>query len=289
MRNAIRAMLPSLVSRLPAVRGRGRFILLMDRVLTDEDDPSSYHVVGELNGGVPFQFDLRPWGQKFAYYYRVWEQDYISTLRSLYSGGWFVDVGSSLGLYVVCMAGAVRAAGGRIAAIEPVPFNMERQKQNIELNGIGDIVECARVAVGSSPGRVTLAVDPAGADNNAFINADGGIEADVVTLDTLVAHRQWSPVGAIKIDVEGYEPEVIAGAKEMLARDRPVILAEFNRERMAINGFDIGPSWDFLRGLGYDAYILDHGLLRRVDEPALHENLFFLSQPAAIPESLRVP
>lgn len=276
MRNAIRALLPPVISRLPGVRGRGRMTLLLDRLLTDAGDPRSYETTGTLNGGVRFHFDLRPWGQKFAYYYRAWEHDYISTMRSLYRGGWFVDVGSSLGLYVVCLAEAVRARGSRIASIEPVPFNRERQQVNVALNGAEELVEYADVALGAGPAVVRLSVDPAHADNNAFVSDAGDVAVEVVAFDALCERRGWQGIGAMKIDVEGYEPMVIEGARTTIARDRPVILAEFNRERMAINGFTIEPSWQFLHGLGYRAFILAHGRLLPIDEPALHENIFFV-------------
>ena len=276
MRKAIRTLLPPFLSRLPDVRGRGRMTLLIDRLLTDEKDPDSYNTIGILNGNVRFQFDLRPWGQKFAYYYRSWESNAISTFRALYRGGWFIDVGSSLGLYVVCMADVVRARGGRIAAIEPVPFNRDRQNINVALNNAQDLVEYAAVALGSEPGQIRLAVDPLHADNNAYFSDDGDVEVEVVTLDALCASRRWSPVGAIKMDVEGYEPKVFEGARETVTRDRPVILAEFNRERMAINGFSIAPSWDFLHGNEYRAYVLERGYLQQIDDPGSHENLFFI-------------
>lgn len=276
MREAIRALLPPLLSRIPDIRGRGRVTLLLDRMLTDSSDRRSYETTGTLNGGFRFRFDLRPWGQKFAYYYGQWEQDLIAVMRAHYRGGWFVDVGSSLGLYVVCMTDVVRARGGKIASIEPVPFNRERQEINIALNGAEDLVEHANVAVGAEPGRVFLTVDAQHADNNAYITAEGEIAVDVVTLDALCRERNWSPVGAIKIDVEGYEPKVIEGARETITRHRPVVLAEFNRERMAINGFTIDDSWRFMREQGYEVHILDRGRLRRIDAPAAHENLFFI-------------
>lgn len=288
-RNALRAMLPPLLSRLPAVRGRGRVTLLFDRILTDERDPRSFHVTGSLNGGFRFHFDLRPWGQKFAYYYRSWEPDAIRALRALYTGGWFVDVGSSLGLYVVCMSDVVRAAGGRIASIEPIPFNLERQAVNVALNGVADLVDTAPVAVGSAPGRVFLSVDPSHADNNAFVSTEGEMSVEVVPLDDLAARRNWSPVGAMKIDVEGYEPEVVAGARATIARDRPVVLAEFNRERMAINGFSMHESWDFFLDHQYEAYVLDHRRLRKIGEPGSHEDLFFVPRDRAIPCHMLAP
>jgi FkbM family methyltransferase len=280
-RTGLRAILPSVLSRLPAIRGRGRATLLLDRVVTDSGDPRSYETIGTLNDGVRFQFDLRPWGQKFAYYYRTWEEDEIRTLRSLYRGGWFVDVGSSLGLYVVCMADRVRAAGGQIGSIEPVPFNVERQRRNIALNGIDDLVEIAPLAVGAQEGRVFLALDPLHADNNAFVAEAGEIEVPLVTLDALVTHRQWSPIGALKMDVEGYEAAVIAGARQTIAREMPIILAEFNRERMAINGFTMDESWTFLAGLGYEAFVLDGGQLVLLQKPGVHENLFFIPSSRA--------
>jgi FkbM family methyltransferase len=267
-----------MIARLPDVRGRGRVTLLLDRLLTDGADARSYQTIGELNGGFRFAFDLRPWGQKFAYYYRSWEADYVRVLRSLYRGGWFVDVGSSLGLYVVSMSDLVRAAGGHIASIEPIPFNKRRQEVNVRLNGIEDLVDYADVALGSEPGRVFLAVDPMHADNNAFISTEGDVEVQVVTLDQLCRDRGWSGIGAIKMDVEGYEPMVVEGGRETIARERPPILAEFNRERMDINGFTMDASWNFLCGLGYRAFRLERGRLVSIDDPGEHQNLFFVPE-----------
>ena len=277
-RNALRSAIAAGIAHLPDVRGRGRVTLLLDRLLTDSDDPQSYETVGHLNGAFRFAFDLRPWGQKFAYYYRRWEDDYVEVLRGLYRGGWFIDVGSSLGLYVVCLSDLVRAAGGRIASIEPVPFNKKRQVVNVRLNGIDDLVEYADVALGAEAGRVFLAVDPTHADNNAFVSTVGDVEVPVVTLDQLCRDRGWRGVGAIKMDVEGYEPRIIEGGRETIARERPPILAEFNRERMVINGFTIDDSWNFLHSLGYRAFRLDRRRLVPIDAPGEHQNLFFVPE-----------
>lgn len=277
-RNAIRAAIAAAIAHSPDVRGRGRVTLLLDRLLTNPADPRSYETVGRINGNFRFAFDLRPWGQKFAYYYRAWEPDYIHVLRGLYRGGWFVDVGSSLGLYVVSMSDLVRAAGGRIASIEPVPFNKKRQVVNVQLNGIEELVDYADVALGAEPGRVFLAVDPIHADNNAFISVEGDLEVPVVTLDQLARDRGWRGIGAIKMDVEGYEPRVIEGGRETIARERPPILAEFNRERMEINGFTIDDSWNFLLGLGYRAFRLENWRLVGIDDPGEHQNLFFVPE-----------
>ena len=277
IRNALRALLPPVLSRLPNVRGKGRVTLLLDRLLTNPNDPRSYETIGVVNGGdFRLHLDLRPWGQKFAYYYRVWDEEQIAAFRDLYRGGWFIDVGSSIGLYVVAMGARVRAAHGRIASIEPIPFNVALQIENVKLNGFEDLVEYAPVALGSEPGSVALVVDPVDAGNNAFIHPTGTARVDVVTLDDLCRQRGWNGIGAIKMDIEGYEPPVIAGAREIIARDRPVILAEFHRERMRINGFTIDDSWNFLMSLGYRASFLDGRALRPLPEPGEQQNIFFV-------------
>jgi FkbM family methyltransferase len=229
-----------------------------------------------LLGRFPFHFDLRPWGQKFAYYYGQWERDLIEAFRGLYRGGTFVDVGSSLGLYVVCMSDVVRTAGEKIISIEPVPQNLTRQRSNVVLNDIEDLVEYVPLCVGAERGLVHLFADELGGDNNAFIAESGGLACEVVPLDDLAEERQWPRIGALKIDVEGYDPLVIEGARRRIERDRPVILTELNRERMAINNLSLEPAWALFRDLRYRAFRVDRRVLRPVIDPGVHENLFFV-------------
>jgi FkbM family methyltransferase len=273
---ALRRGARALLSHTRHFRGKGRITLAIDRLVTNSNDPDSYNTVGLLLGRFPFHFDLRPWGQKFAFYYGEWEGGLIVAFRNLYRGGLFVDVGSSLGLYVVCMTDLVRAAGERIVSIEPVPRNLARQRDNIDLNRISDVVDIVPICVGAERGVVHLVVDEAGGDNNAFIARSGGIACDVVPLDELAAERDWPRIGAMKIDVEGYDPFVIEGARRRIERDRPILLVEFNRERMAINELAIEPSWTFLRGLGYRAFRLEGDALVPLSEAGAYENLFFV-------------
>jgi len=284
-----RSLLPAALGSIPAFKGKGRITLLLDRVLTDVRNPRSYQVTGCLNNGVRFNFDLRPWGQKFAYYYREWEGEHINVLRRLYSGDVFLDVGSSLGLYVVSMGKAVRSFGGSIISVEPVPFNLERQKRNVSLNNLEDLVTYVQCALGSERALVRLKADPLEADNNAFIAHEGGIEVVVSRLDDLVAETDWGRIGTIKMDVEGYEPMVIEGARETIRRDRPVILAEFCRERMDINGFSMERTWEFLvDDLNYRCFRLSlrDKKLHLLESAGLLENLFFIPTDVVIAPDL---
>lgn len=281
MRNGIRAALAGLIAATPEFRGRGRLTLVLDRILTDLSDPRSYIATGQLNDGSLFVFDLRSFGQKFAFYYRRCERAHVRALRRLYTGDAFVDVGSSLGLFVVGMGSVVRERGGRILSFEPVPFNLERQRVNIALNNLQDVVDLFPFALGASGGVVRMTTDPSRADNNAIVTTEGDLEVPVRSLDEVARTEQLPRIGMMKIDVEGYEPAVLIGARERIERDRPILFAEFNRERMEINGFEMSDSWVLLQDLGYACHRLERGRLRRLDEPGNHENLFFL--PAGRP------
>lgn len=257
-------------------RGKGRIVLLVDGWLTDRSTVESSTVVDTVNSLASFQFDLRPFGQKFAYYYGEWERDHIFAIRSLYRGGAFMDVGSSLGLYVVCLGDLVANAGASVISVEPVPQNLVRQKRNVELNGYQKLVRYFQVALGSAAGELRIGFDEMSGDNNAIIHESGDIAIPVTTLDRLVDDSECGRVGLIKIDVEGYEPEVVEGARKTIIRDRPIVFAEFNRERMKINGFEMTRSWSFFLDHGYQGHQLLGRKLSLLKQPGDIENIYFL-------------
>src|SRR5258706_2220716 len=117
------------------------------------------------------------------------------------------------------MGDAVRSFGGSIISVEPVPFNLEKQKKNVALNHLEDLVTYVQCALGRERASLRIKTDPLMADNNAFIAHEGGLEIAVVPLDDLVNENEWGRIGAMKIDVEGYEPMVIEGAKRTIRRD----------------------------------------------------------------------
>jgi FkbM family methyltransferase len=276
MRDGLRRLTAAVLSRLPRFRGKGRITLRLDAWLTDLDDPSSYITVGVLNGGRKFTFDLRAWGQKFAFYYGEWEREHVDALRRLYRGGVFLDIGSSIGLYPVSLGREIAAHGGSIISVEPVALNSTRQRVNLRLNGIESMVTLLEIGLGSADGELRMRVDPTGADNNALVAANGDVVVPVRRLDDVMTELGSPRITLMKIDVEGYEPEVIAGGRETIRRDLPVIFAEFCRERMHINRFGMAGSWDFLMECGYRCHRLERGRFVPLDAPLDFEDLYFL-------------
>ena len=116
-----------------------------------------------------------------------------------------------------CIVGRQKLAQ-RLIAFEPDRAVVVRLRDHIALNGLTS-VEIHETAVGASRHRAALSLGAPGYDAlSSVVSAHpGGYEIDVVTLDDTLAFVGKSLV--IKIDVEGYELEVLHGAKNLLARN----------------------------------------------------------------------
>lgn len=98
---------------------------------------------------------------------------------------------------------------GHLTTFEPVPLNTDVIARNIELNKIENVT-LVRAAVGSKTGRTWITDE-----SNAQVSGPGqGIEVDVVALDD---YAHLNPT-LLKIDVEGFEAEVLKGAQNVLAK-----------------------------------------------------------------------
>lgn len=133
-----------------------------------------------------------------------------------------IDVGANLGFLSLAMADRVGAAG-RVYAIEPNPALHGYLLRLLHLNAV-DNVELTRCACSQTTGSVRFSVD--GADHTqSRIAADGGCEVETRPLDAILAGNAL-PVSLLKIDVEGHEPDVLAGARATLLRHRPTVVFE---------------------------------------------------------------
>jgi FkbM family methyltransferase len=154
------------------------------------------------------------------------EQRLISGL--LGPGDVFVDCGANIGLFTVRAAGLVGATG-KVFAVEPVADTFARLTENCVLNQLGDRVRLFNNALAAKSGiDVTLAGEVHNTMRVQDHPAPGRPSTTTVTLDQILA---GSPtVTGLKIDVEGYELEVLRGAEDTIARYSPWMLIEFNGE-----------------------------------------------------------
>lgn len=136
-------------------------------------------------------------------------------LHALRETDLFLDVGANIGSYTILASGA---AGARSIAVEPVPATFAHLRTNIALNGLEGRVRSWQGGLADKAGSLTFT---SGLDTVNHVLAAGeqaaGVEVPVMTLDELLGGE--APT-LIKIDVEGYERPVLAGAQRTLADPR---------------------------------------------------------------------
>ncbi|MBK9761421.1 MAG: FkbM family methyltransferase [Flavobacteriales bacterium] len=148
------------------------------------------------------------------------------------------DVGANTGVYAL-LAQALRPEA-TIIAVEPVERVFLKLEENIGLNGKGVIA--IRAAVTDQEGEVTLYDTPAREHvlsvslNKEFMRNDPLLQATTVparTIAGIAAEHRLERIDLMKIDVETHEPEVLAGFREILLRDKPSLLIEILNDEVA--------------------------------------------------------
>jgi FkbM family methyltransferase len=193
-------------------------------------------------------------------------------LRHLRPGMTVIDVGANIGHYAMVAAGAVGPTG-RVVAFEPDAENHAALAANLALNGLGNATP-ERLALGARAGETTLYRDQANRGGHSLAAANvqapaGAASVEVTTLDTYMAeHMPDRRVGFMKIDVQGAEADVLAGANAVLARDHPDVLVEFWPRGIGAMGAEPMALVERMLGLGYGMAVIerDHpGHVRALD------------------------
>jgi len=165
----------------------------------------------------------------------------------------FIDVGANLGLYS-CVLGRHKSVP-RILALEPDRENFSRLSANVTLNRLGGIVELHEAGAGAKAGTARLL--PGGPANRGVSRigaepASDAYEVPIVALDELVDLDGGNLV--VKIDVEGYEIEVLAGAARLLTRNGGFAQIESHGDRAAgvVTELMATFGWKFVERYGLD-------------------------------------
>jgi FkbM family methyltransferase len=155
-------------------------------------------------------------------------------------GGTVLDVGAHVGYYTVLSA-VLAGERGAVWAFEPNPANARFLRRHTEINHLRN-VRVTEAAVSSDRG--TARFDFGTGSGTGHLAEHGAVEVQTVRLDEFCAENSIAPT-AIKIDVEGAERGVLEGARDTLARHRPVIF-------LSTHGAEVHRAClDFLSGAGY--------------------------------------
>ena len=141
-----------------------------------------------------------------------------------------LDIGANIGLTALTIATATPR--GRVFAFEPVPQNAEFLRANVRANGVENVT-VVEAAVGIRDGEIVSMTMPVCGAHAAVIRSPdhkqpASVSVPLISLDEWATTALVRRVDLLKIDVEGYEPDVLYGGAALLASSRPRILMEFN-------------------------------------------------------------
>jgi FkbM family methyltransferase len=213
-----------------------------------------------LTGGARIRADLRtPHGRRL-YAYGFCEPAAAAMLSLLRPGDVAIDGGANIGLFTL-MAAARVGPDGRVVACEPSPTTMALLRENVALNGYGQ-VDLREVALAERPGRLRMHVFTPGSGFSSFAPADTGagaeVEVEVATIDE-VAGDLLERTSLVKLDVEGAELLALKGAPRLLEQGRPDFIVELEPEHLERQGGSIGAVQALFEEAGYRGYAIRPG------------------------------
>ena len=175
------------------------------------------------------------------YYNGTYEPAALHLLQvCLREGDCMVDVGTNIGVFALT-AGTLVGAQGTVLAFEPMPSTFEMLKRNIAINNLENVF-AYDIGIGDKQGMQSITLPTQHNRGQAtFRPVDGfsvsNTQAPTDTLDSVLEALGIQHVRLLKIDVEGWESQVLAGANNLLSGSRgPIICIEYNT---AISGHEL--------------------------------------------------
>lgn len=246
---------------------RGKRLQVLGRVV-------AFHVRGRVFGkpsrvpcGARSQIEVRPGiGVSGLVYANPPEFPEIAVWRKhLTHGDLFIDVGANVGSYSIWAI----EAGATVVALEPDPGAFDLLTRNIALNGYQADIRSVAVSDHAGTARFSIGLGVL----NHLVGGGEGREVETVTLDDVLGDRT---AAGVKVDVEGAEALVVAGASRALSQRRIGLLQlEWNPQSEANFGGTREDLAATLAGYGYEICRPDaDGALHPVEQVGVGWDVF---------------
>ena len=197
------------------------------------------------------------WGRRlffalYEFYKNLFEAGPIGALRAFVpEGGVVIDAGANVGFFAERFARWVGPAG-RVVAIEPEAANFAELARRLGAKGLGQRVDARQAVADAKSGRAHLVLNPDHPGDHRL--GEAGEPVTAVRLDELVPAGR--AVALIKVDVQGAEMRVLAGASAILTRDRPALFVEVDPAGLVRYGSSVDGLLGWLAGQGYAPHTL---------------------------------
>lgn len=226
--------------------------------------------------GVRLRLDPSQYIDERIYVDGIYEKRFLEFLRRrIKRGGVMLDVGANIGNHALYLGDLF----DQLHCFEPNPKVAARLEENIRLNGLRH-VHVHRVGLGSSEAMIPFCND----ENLAlgkFLHGDeaGADLLPVTTGDKWVSETGLERVDYVKIDVEGFEDEVLVGMRDTICRYQPLISFEYSGQSVDRASFDT------ILGI-LENYEIYEPILEPSDSSSVGKAIFYLthaSNPQIVP------
>ncbi|AIA31694.1 FkbM family methyltransferase [Leptospirillum ferriphilum] len=214
-------------------------------------------ILAPLPDGSLIYIDLMDCGVSRNILFGVHEKTETELIRShLSEGSVFIDIGANIGWFTIQAARWVGKTGN-VFSFEPRPSTFVHLTKSIEINGLGNVT-AFNMALSDEKGTAKL-ISPEGhkSPGSSYLGSGDGIPVSLVKLDDIIPPLKR--LDLIKMDVEGWEPNVIKGATQTIRKLKPIILSEISpwmlRERSGISDYEY---ISLIKSLGYDCQNIEN-------------------------------
>jgi FkbM family methyltransferase len=198
-----------------------------------------------------------------------WDEEVLQEVRRVLGPGKvFVDVGANIG-YFSLLASRLVGDEGRVLALEPSHANLARLCQHLWMNSAKNVLLTASAA-GSEAGVASSGFPTPNNAGAATLRPIGAVRSNLamtLRLDELLSGLGLVP-DLLKIDVEGFELEVLKGMQRTLRQSRPLVICELTERFLAELGQSSRQMLELMESHGYSCRILNGKEAGRVIDSA---------------------
>lgn len=169
-----------------------------------------------------------------AFWDKMFDEDKNKIKNFVHEGDTIIDVGGNLGFFVLILTDLINDSG-KIYSFEPSNRLNKKLASTIQINNLKN-VEIINLALGEAEGSTTLHYNPKQSGLSSIVSDfEKNSLSEEIKITTLnkFSENITGRVSFIKIDTEGYEPQVLKGAMELIIRDKPTIYIELGGEYQA--------------------------------------------------------
>jgi len=176
---------------------------------------------------------------------------------SLNEGDTALDIGGNIGLQSLRMSRSVSSTG-KVYAFEPLEYLQEKFIKNMKLNKATNVA-LFPFALSDQESEADFTINRNAWNQGTFSlsNKDTDGETQKVSIkiaDNMPEIQAISNLSLVKIDVEGYEYQVLKGLKQTLQKHKPRLIFEYDDAYWSSTGEDIADCYTFLKELNYTVY-----------------------------------